>query len=303
MKKKVLFVIILLILTAQNCFGYWIWSPKTGKWINPTYKVFDTPQEQFEWAKRYFDENDYKKAVFEFKKVLNKFPKTEYAPEAKYYIGICEEKRGKHYKAFLTYQSVIEIYPLNDRLEEIVERQYLIGEIFFGRKNYERAQEIFEKSILNSPYSKVSDVAQYKIGLCLLRMRQFDEARDEFNKVLDAYSFSLNIDDASFNAAICSFKLSSLIKDYDVELLDRAQEDLSSFLRRFPTSEYVPQAESLLNKIISKKAEKLYRTACFYEKQHKTYAAMKYYEELMYFYEQTGWAQQAKPKLDRLRNK
>ncbi|MCP4650167.1 MAG: outer membrane protein assembly factor BamD [PVC group bacterium] len=301
MKKTIVILLLLFVTNIQVCFAYWVWTPGTQKWVNPLYKTFDTPQEQFDWAKRYFDAGDYRKAIYEFKKILRKFPKTEYAPEAKYFMGLCEEKRGRHYHAFKIYQEVIDIYPLNDRLESIVEQQYLIGEVYFKRRKYELAEEIFQKSLLNSPYSKVADVAQYKIGLCSFRLRRFNEARDEFDKISENYSFSPYLDDAGYYSALCSFKISSLIKDYDEEILDRAHGDLNNFLARAPTSEYVAKAESLKNKLVNKKAEKLFKTARFYEKLRKTYAALKYYEELVYSYEKTTWALQAKPKLERLR--
>ena len=305
MKKSTKITLVLMavfLLMSRNCFAYWVWSPETGKWINPVYRTFDDPKEQFDWAKGYFDEKDYKKATFEFKKVLKKFPKSKFAPEAKYYIAFCQEKMKKHYPAFTTYQSVIELYPLNERLDEIVERQYLIGEIYFKKKNYELAKRIFEKVLQNAPYSKVSDVVQYKIGLCLLRMRRFSDAHDEFENIPENYSFSPYLDDASFNAALCSFKISSIVHDYDLGLIDKAVDDLEYFLRRFQTSQYVPKAESLLNKLYYKKAEKLFKVAQFYEKRKKKFAALKYYEEVMYSYEKTYWAQRATKKLKKLRD-
>ena len=301
MRKITILFLLFSFILIQDCSAFWVWSPQTGKWVNPAYRVFETPQQQFDWAKQYFDDGDYKKAISEFKKLLKKFPKSELAPDAKYYTGLSQERRRQYHKAFKTYQKVIEIYPLNERLEEIVERQYLIGEVFFKQKKYERAKEIFEQSLSNAPYSKVADVAQYKVGLCLLRMRGFLNARDEFDKVVENHAFSPYLDDASFNGALCSFKLSSLIKDYDTEHIDRAYDDLEMFIRRFATSEYVPKAESLMNKLRHKKAEGLFTVAKFYEKQRKTYAAVKYYEQVIYNFEKTPWAKQAKPKLERLR--
>lgn len=301
--KIILIIIFVLILSAESGFCFWVWSSKTGKWVNPIYKVFDTPEEQFNWAKKYLEEKDYQKAIFEFKKVIKNFPSSDFTPEAHFYIGLCEEKLGRYYKAFQTYQSIIETYPLNVRLDEIVEKQYLLGEIFFKRKNYELAKQIFQKALQNSLYSKVSDVVQYKIGLSILKMNQFSQAQDEFKKVGENYSFSPYLDDAEFQFAYCSFKISSLVRDYDEELLDKAISDLEYFLRQFSTSEYVQKAESLLKDLNHKKAEKLYKIARFYEKQKKEYAATKYYEEVEYSYKKTSWAEKAKAKLENLRRR
>jgi DNA uptake lipoprotein len=155
--------------------------------------------------------------------------------------------------------------------------------------------------LVNAPYGKVADVAQYEAGQCALKMRDYISAREAFDKVPENYSFSTYLDDAVFYAGFCSFKLSSSVKNYDEGLVDKGVEDLEYFLRRYETSEYVPQAESLLNKLKHLKAERLFRIARFYEKQHKSAAALKYYQELNYTYGKTSWAEKAQPFIKKLR--
>ncbi|RKY34264.1 MAG: hypothetical protein DRP78_06810 [Candidatus Omnitrophota bacterium] len=303
--RKLLYCIIIIsvFLITQDCFAFWVWTPKTNKWVNPAYRTFDTPKEQFDWAKGYFDSNDLHKALSEFKKLVKKFPNTRFAAEGQYFIAECYEKLGNHYKAFLAFQLVVDSYPLSDRLEKIFENQYLIGEIYFKKKKYDLAQEIFEKVLINSPYAKMSDIVQYKIGLCLLNTRQFSAAKDEFKKMQENYSFSLYLDDACYQIGFCAYKISALFKNYDQGLIDLAIGDLKYFLRNFQTSEYVQRAEALVFELEDKKAEKIFRIAQFYEKQKKTYAALRYYQDLVYMYEGTVWAQKADLKLVKLRKK
>ena len=212
-------------------------------------------------------------------------------------------KLNKWYPAFEAFQKVIEIYPLNNRLEQIVEQQYLLGEKFFNKKKYHRAKEIFQKVLANAPYSSISDVAKYKIGLCELRVKDFLKARDEFEEFVENYASSPYVDDATYNIGLCSFKLSSMVKDYDEELIDQAIKDLEYFIRKYPTSEFVPDAENLLNKLSNKKAEKLYSIAHFYQKQKKIFAAKKYFQELLFTYPQTDWAKKADKRLNVLEGK
>jgi len=303
MKKLVLLVIFCLLMLSVECYAYWVWSPETNKWINPQYRVFDTPQEQFEWAKGYFDQGDYRKALSEFRKLVRKFKKDRLAPEAMFYIGQCYEEIGKIYKAYEEYQNIIKTYPLTERLEQIVERQYVIAEKYYSKRHYDRAREIMEQALMNAPYSKVSDVLQYTIALCYLRINDFHNARIEFEKLVDAYGFSPYVDDATFQIGFCAFKVSSGAKDYDEELVDNAIEDLEYYLRRFPTSSHVAQTEKLLAKLKDKKAQKLFNAAYFYEKQRKTFAAIKYYENLIYDYPNTAWGQKGRQRLERIRDK
>ncbi|MCG2710840.1 MAG: outer membrane protein assembly factor BamD [Candidatus Omnitrophica bacterium] len=301
MKKITCFIICVLILIPSHCYGFWVWSPKTGKWLNPTYRDLNTPKEQFEWAMDFFKDEDYSKTISQMRKLLKKFPKSSYAPEAEFYIALCYEKRKDPYKAFLTYQKVIDNYPLNERLDEIVEKQYLLGEKFLNRKNYSLAKKIFDQVLTNAPYSKVSDIVQYNGGLCDLRIGMYKEARDEFEYLIENYSFSPYVDDAAYQIGFCSFKISLAVKDYDVSLVDKAIEDLEYFMRRFKTSVYVAQAESLLNKLKHRKAEGMFNIAYFYEKQKKNVAAIMYYEQIVYSFNKTSWAKKANPRLKRLR--
>ena len=301
MKKITCFIIAILIIMPSHCYGFWVWSSKTGKWLNPNYRSIKTPEEQYEWAMGFFKDNNYRKAVSELRKLLKKFPKSSFAPEAEFNIALCYDKLKNPYKAFLTYQRVIDNYPLNARLDEIVEKQYLIGEKFLNRRDYALAKKIFDQVLTNAPYSKVSDVVQYNVGLCNLRMKLYKEAGDEFEYLIDNYAFSPYVDDATYQIGFCSFKISSAVKDYDVSLVDKAIDDLEYFSRRFKTSVYIAQAESLLNKLKHKKAERLFNIAYFYEKQKKNVAAIKYYEQIVYSFSKTSWAKKANPRLKRLR--
>jgi len=100
-------IVLCLLFACGPCYAYWVWSSETNKWVNPIYKIFDTAEEQFTWAKAYFDEGDYRKAIFEFKKILKKFRKSSLAPEAKFHIAVCYEKLGKLKQSYEAYQSVI----------------------------------------------------------------------------------------------------------------------------------------------------------------------------------------------------
>lgn len=300
MKKITCFIIAILLVVPSYCYGVWVWSPKTG-WVNPTYKSFETPEEQFDWAMSFYKQGNYKTAISKLRKLVKKFPKSSFAPEAEFHIGLCYEKLRNPYKAYETYQNVIEKYPLNERLDEIVERQYLAGEKFLNRRKYVIAKKIFDKVLLNAPYSKVSDIVQYNIALCDLRMKKYQEASDEFEYLIDNYSFSPYVDDATYQIGFCSYRISAAVKHYDLALADRAIYDLEYFTRRFKTSVYVPEAESLLNKLYNKKAERIFNIAYFYEKHKKNMAAIKYYEDLVYNFSKTSWAKKANPRLKNLR--
>ena len=64
--------------------------------------------------------------------------------------------------------------------------QYWIGEAYFGLGNYQRALSAFE-IVLTYPQSNKSDYAQFKIGLCLLKLKKEPQAYAAFQSFIDSY--------------------------------------------------------------------------------------------------------------------
>ena len=88
MKRIILTLILLFSLLASQAYPYWIWTPKTGKWVNPKTQAKPTPKEQFDFAKSFYDIKKYEDAQREFRKLLRKFPKSAEAAESQYYLGL-----------------------------------------------------------------------------------------------------------------------------------------------------------------------------------------------------------------------
>ena len=123
-------IAIFLVLSLTPVYSYWIWTPKTGKWINPKTQVKSTPKEQFDFARSLYDIKQYVEAKREFKKVLKAYPKSLEAAESQYYLGLIEEAQDSLFEAYQAYQKVIDKYPFSERIPEIIEREYKIGEVF-----------------------------------------------------------------------------------------------------------------------------------------------------------------------------
>ena len=100
--RRILIILLICWGTVQApASAYWIWTPKTGKWVNPKTAVKSTPQEQFAFAKNLYDIKNYEEAKREFKKLLKSYPKSFEASEGQYYLGRLEEAQENLYEAFL----------------------------------------------------------------------------------------------------------------------------------------------------------------------------------------------------------
>ncbi|MFH1577710.1 MAG: tetratricopeptide repeat protein [Candidatus Omnitrophota bacterium] len=129
--KKAIFISIISIFVISNCAdAFWIWTPKSGEWVNPKYTAKPTPEGQLEYALEVYNEGRLKEARGEFTKLIKQYPKSSEAAEAQYYLGLIEEKSNRIYEAYLAYQKVIDKYPFSSRVNEIIENEFKIADRF-----------------------------------------------------------------------------------------------------------------------------------------------------------------------------
>ncbi len=314
---KILLIITVLsgslLLTPAEGFSYWVWTPQTKKWINPKYAPKDTPKEQLMYALDLFEAKDIRTALEEFKKVVSYYRKSEAAAEAQYYIGRCYEELNNPYQAFEAYQNVIDNYPFSQRTDEIIKREYDIGEkLFEGEKvkfvgvsfkaTPEQIIEIYKKVVLNGPYSESAPKAQYRTGELYKRLHFYPEALTAFQKIVADYPDSDIAAQAEFQVAICASAGSSK-PGYDQQLTTKAIEKFDEFASAHPDSELVREAQKERSELAEKKAESLFEAAKFYERLKRYKSAMIYYEEIVNDFSSTKISPLAMEKLEILKRK
>jgi len=312
MKRIILSLLIICFFSIQPAQAYWIWTPKTGKWVNPKNLPKDNPKEQFAYAKSFFDSVKYDDAKREFRKLLKAFPKSAEAAESQYYIGLAEEREGRSYEAFLAYQMVIDKYPFSERIQEIIELEYKIAERFMSGEKRKTlgvnlpvenpAIEIFGKVVDNSTYGPLAPKAQYKLGLVLKGLMRYYEAEEEFGKVVSRYPDSEWASAAKFQIAACRAALSKGFA-YDQGSAQEAKEQFEQFVREHPDAVLSLDAEKNIGTIREKEAEASYNIALFYEKQKAFDSARIYYNSIINDYAQSSWAAKAAARLQIMEQK
>ena len=312
MRRIILSLLLISFLSIQPAYSYWIWTPKSGKWINPKSMPKDNPKEQFAYAKSFFDINKYEDAKREFRKLLKAYPKSAEAAESQYYFGLAEEAQGKLYEAYQAFQMVIDKYPFSERIQEVIEREYKIAEKFMSGEKRKAmgvtlpvenpAIEIFGKVVENSTYGPLAPRAQYKLGLVLKGLLRYYEAEDEFNKVVSRYPDSEWSSAAKFQIATCRASLSKGAA-YDQGAAQEAKERFEEFVKEHPDAVLSLDAEKNINSIREKEAEASYNIAQFYEKQKVFDSAKIYYEDIINNYADSPWASQAAAKLQIMERK
>lgn len=313
MKRRVLiFILVFFCVSVIPAYPYWIWTPKTGKWVNPKSIPKPTPKEQFEFAKGFYEQKQYEDAKREFKKLLKSYPKSFEASESQYYLGLTEEAEDNLYEAYQAYQKLIDKYPFSERIQEVNEREYKIAEAFMA--GYKRkalgvvlpvenpAIEILTRVVENSSYGPLAPKAQYKLGLVLKSLTRYYEAEEAFNKVISNYPESEWVGPAKFQIASCRAAVSRG-SAYDQGATEEAKQKFEEFVKEHPEAVLSSEAESNINALREKEAESSYNVARFYEKQMAFGAARVYYQDVLNNYPQSSWAQKAEERLKTMEKK
>ncbi|MCR4338140.1 MAG: outer membrane protein assembly factor BamD [Candidatus Omnitrophica bacterium] len=300
------------MMPAVASHAFWVWTPETGKFINPKNHVKATPQEQLEYAVGFYHENDCDQGVKEFEKLIKNYPRAREAADAQFYIASCQEKEGALFKAYKEYQLVLDKYPFSDKAGEVVKKQYDIGNAMLEGKDRKNkiiktiiggsydVIEVFRTVIKNAPYGPYAPSAQYKIGLYLHEKGLYQEARDEFEKTINDYPESEWAKAAKYQIALADSQRSSEAQ-YDQQVTKSAIEEFKEFAKEYPDAELSQKAKDEVNKLKEKEAENNFVVAQFYEKQKKYQAARLYYSSIVENYKNTSWAPKALEKLQALK--
>lgn len=291
MLRKLFFLIIFLGIFSSSAFSFWIWSPKTGKWKNPKYSPRPSPKLQLEQAQKVFSQKDYPRAYREYQKIVLYFKGSREAAEAQYYMGRCREALGKDYQAFLEYKKVIESYPFSDRIEEVIEREYKIGERLLDRYPkkilgleidlVEHPSVVIFKHIYESaPYSRYAPQALYRLGMVLRKISRYDEAQEYLQRLIDNYPDSEWVEPAKYQLALTKIESSPGI-DYDHTQIKEAEKTFEEFIQNHPEAKISREAERKLKELREREAEKYFKIAQFYERRKAWESAKIYYQYII----------------------
>ncbi|MBU4149133.1 MAG: outer membrane protein assembly factor BamD [Candidatus Omnitrophica bacterium] len=309
----ILLLIMMFFVATGPCLAYWVWTPESGKWENPKYAAKDTPEEQLVYAQGAYKEGNFKLALKEFKKLIKYYPLSKEAPTAQYYIGRIMQDTGKYYDAFKALQKVIDLYPYTELVDDVIEREYNIGELFFSGHKInilgpikvpakDKAIEIFKAVADNAPYGKYADMAMYKAGLTYKDIYDYDNAILMFKGLIDKYPNSELIDKARYQLAECS-KLLSLNPEYDQTPTEVAREEFEEFIEKHPESEMAKDAKKIVEKLKNREAENAYNIGQFYEARKMPGSAAVYYRDVIQGYPDTVWAGKSRERLNEIEKK
>jgi len=130
----------------------------------PTTTPQEAPTEDMEGAYHQayatFKGGDYPTALKRFEAFLGTYPKSEYADNARYWIGECYHQLGDYERAIVEYEKVIKQYPHGDKVPSALLKQ---GFAFLGLGDRVDAKLLFQKVIKEYPQSSQAEIAAKKL--------------------------------------------------------------------------------------------------------------------------------------------
>lgn len=290
--KKISFITILTfyILSSSLLYAPWIWTPESG-WMSEKDIVKESPKSQWDYAQEAEKKGEYNNAIRAYKSLIKAYPTSPLASKAQLKAAECYEHEGLLYEAFQAYQKLLENYPKETNLQEILKRQYRIGELFIkGKKRKlwrfpiiparDKGIEILETIVKNAPYSEISPEAQFNIGTIYKKMGKYTEAVETFNKVINDYKDTPWYEEALYQVGWCNYKKSRGFS-YDQLAAKEAERTFQKFLNEFPQSKHISKINKMLDELSGRQAKGILEIARFYEKHGHKDAAIMYYKEII----------------------
>jgi tol-pal system protein YbgF len=121
----------------------------------------ELPEDEiYRMAKQAFDQGDSDAARKKFQELIQRYPKSERADNAQFWIGEIYYREKWYEKAILEYQKVIEKYPKGNKVPASLLKQ---GFAFFNLGDKSNSRLILEELIKKYPKSNEAKIAKDKV--------------------------------------------------------------------------------------------------------------------------------------------
>ena len=285
----------------------WIYTPETGRWVNVKRLPKETAELQIEYARSLMLQGDYKKAIRETDKFSDYYADDPMADENQFLRGEIRLAQGKYMDAAKEFQQVVTVYPDTEMYDKVIAKQYEIGDLYFAKgesnlgdgwwkpfrkRPFRKSIDVYNMVIANQPFTDAAAEAQFKVGRSHLILDEYMDAALEFRRVIEDYSTSDWVDDASY-ALANTYIEASLPPDYDQTPSYLAVNAIDDFKERYPSDERNTELQPQRGEMRENIARQRLQTARFYEKRRKFESAKIYYEVVVDQFSETSSAEAA----------
>ena len=210
-------------------------------------------KDQLDVAETAFTNRDFNVTLQAAHRILRVWPLSDYAPRAEYLVGRTLEAKGKDEPAFAAYQNIIQKYPGSASFEDVLWRQYAIGNRFLAGEwfhlwnlipigpSMDETAKLFSTIVTNGPYSDVAPHAQLRIGAAHEKGGDYDLAVRAYEIAADRYNDQPVIAaDAIYRQGV-AYEKQAVTAEYDQSTAGKAIAAYTDFMTLFPDDKRVPR--------------------------------------------------------------
>src|SRR5262249_40118318 len=143
-------------------------------------------------------------------------------------------------------------------------------------KNFNEAQKYFDYVKSKYPYLEAATTAELRLGDVDFEREKYAEARDRYLNFIKLHPTHSKVDYAAYRAALTHYKdMPSEFcwlppsSEKDQAEVRQAATAMADFIRTYPSSEYVGQAQKSYDEVKRRLAEHELYVADFYKKREK----------------------------------
>lgn len=151
-----------------------------------------TTDEMFQFAEKLFNENDYNRAITEYKRYIyfSRSKDINSINLASYRIGLCHYYLGDYDSAMTTFRNLIQSSELDEKLKPKI--LFNMGKIYYDQNIFYLSRHKFKEIVENHGAHPLAPIAQLCIGLSFLKERDWHQASEEFKKINSEFGEKLS---------------------------------------------------------------------------------------------------------------
>lgn len=287
-----------------------IYRPGQGWEFSGEGEVEANSKAQLAKARKLEKEKAFEQAAIAYHMLVKTWPLSPNAAEAQYHFACCLLEIGEPMKSYKEFQKTIENYPDTTYFNDILQKQYEIGNMFLAGErlrvwsiptfpSMDKTVEIYETVIKNGPYSDIAPLAQMKIGFAREKQKNFKAAIEAYENLIRKYPGSDLVDDAQFQIGF-AYMTAASAAEYDQTSTRRAITAFQDYLTRYPKSEKIEQAQANIDKLRGEQARGLFNIARYYDWKNESTSALIYYNEVIQKYPESDLAKRALERAEQL---
>jgi outer membrane protein assembly factor BamD (BamD/ComL family) len=276
-------------------------------WVDDKRIADCDPDEILDAAQQEFDQEDYEECEHLATYVREYFPGDPQVEQALYLAGESAFLDEEYWNAFKYFKDLQKWYRASQYLTTIADRYYQIGEAYLNRKPgifghlftaRGRGVQAMNHLITHFSHYKLADDAQMSIAEYYYEKEDYLAAADYYTELIKNYPASEWMGKAVFQLGMSYIK-ESKGHMYDREMMLRAWVTMGSYLKHFPTGNYINEAKENQAYIIEGLAWKELAIALFYLNQKRDFGARLHLSNAVILFPETKAGKEAQVRMIR----